>query len=763
MRKSKTLFILFFSYMLLARSHAVFAQMNLYIKDLDTNKPLAGATVQNLINKKVMVAGEDGRVELSPSDIQNTFRISFIGYKTVDHKVTEGDNYVYLQPDYQLLHAVTVTGYASKNKLSEIAGAYAITPKESFYRFNDDSPVRAMNMSPGIRLEERSPGSYRVSIRGNLLRAPYGVRNVKVYWNDIPYTDPNGGTPLNLMDAGDIGRVETIKGPAGSVYGAGIGGVLNMYTSPVAVKPVSASLGFTAGSFGFYKTTLGISSGGVKHRFTAKYSRQIGGGYRDHTNLDRETILMNGSLFTSEKRTLSALMSYSDLFYQLPGGLTREQYEENPKQARPGAAEKNSSIDHQNFLVGLVQDYKWNERFSNTTSIFLTNGVKENPFITNYELERLKTYGGRTDFEINTRPGALPVVFNTGAEVHFGNYGASNYGNRDGFADTLRYEDNLKTIQAFVFLQAGIHLTEKWYLTLGASLNYLNYDIHRLKDVALDTSYRFDRTFKPEFMPRIGMAGRLAKNISVHGSIGSGFSPPATEEIRTSDGGINADLEAERAVNYEIGLRGNAFRDKLNFDITAFWMQQKETIVSKTTESGTVIFENAGATEQVGIELLLGYNIIRDPYSAITLLRIQTAYTYHHFRFKDYVKRKGNENVDYSGNELTGTAPNVVVSTFDFESHRGFSFHFTHNFTDKIPLNDANTVYGDRYHLITVTAGCRKVLWKKHEIYLFVGVDNLLDQKYSLGNDLNAYGRRYYNPAPERNYYGGIKVHLNKM
>ena len=752
-----------FVFILLAASHSLFGQSVLIVKDLQTGRPLAGASVQNLINHKVMVAGANGKVKLQSTDSGNKFRISFVGYKTVDITVEQGDNYVYLEPDYQVLNAVTVTGYASKSRLSEIAGAYAITPKASFDRFNEDSPVRAMNMSPGIRLEERSPGSYRVSIRGNLLRAPYGVRNVKVYWNDIPYTDPNGSTPLNLLDVSDIGRVETIRGPAGSVYGAGIGGVLNIYSNPVLVKPVSAGLGFSAGSFGYYKTTLGVSSGGEKYRFSTRYNRQISSGYRDHTNLDRETILLGGSFHVSGKRKLSALMSYSDLFYQLPGGLTREQYDENPRQARPGAAEQNSSIDHQYFMAGLVQDYRWNDRVSNTTSVFLTNGVKENPFITNYELERLKSYGGRTVFNISTRPGRLPTVFNTGAEVNFGNYHAGNYGNRDGYADTLRYEDQLNTIEAFIFLQAAMELSEKWKLTAGASLNYLNYNIHRLKDVALDTAYRVDRTFRPEFIPRIGITGSLTEQISVHGSVSTGFSPPTIEEIRTSDGGINSDLQAERAVNYELGMRGNAFGDKLYYDLTAFWMRQKETIVSKTNASGSVVFENTGSTNQGGVELLLGYNFIKDPHKAITLLRIQTAYTYHNFKFRDYVKRKGSENVDYSGNALTGTSPNIVVTAFDFESHRGFSFHFTHNFTDRIPLNDANTVYSDRYNLITITAGCKKILWKKHRLYLFVGVDNLLNEKYSLGNDLNAYGGRYFNPAPERNYFGGIKMHFNKI
>lgn len=742
--------------------YPVEAQNSLTIKDLETNKPLVGATIQDHEKNEVFVSDIDGLVDLSSLQNNATIEISFIGYKTQEYKIAEGQNTVYLEPDYQMLNALTVIGNDHKQKLSEIAGSYAINSRLVIDRFNDESLVRSMNTLPGIRMEERSPSSYRISIRGSLLRAPFGVRNVKVYWNDIPYTDPTGNTPLNLMDLNNIGRIETIKGPAGSIYGAGIGGVLNIYSEVPKVKPLSADIGYTAGSYGFHKVIANLNTGNDNHRFSIKYAKQKGDGYRDHTNFDREVIQMNGTFYTSEKRVLSAQVLYSDLFYQLPGGLTKAQYDENPRQARPGAADKKTSIDHQNFLAGLVQDYEWNDNFSNTTSIYLTNGIKENPFINNYEVEKLKSFGGRTSFDINTNLGNLPTTFTTGAEINYGDFHATNHGNVDGYADTLRYEDQLKSLQSFIFLQANLKLSNTWLLDIGASLNYLNYDIHRLLDVAQDTSYQLDRTFNPEFIPRMGVVGKLTEEISVHGSISSGFSPPTTEEVRTSDGGINTDLEAEKGINYEIGVRGNSVDEKLYYDATMFWMQQKETIVSKTTEFGSVVFENAGNTSQLGLEMLLGYAFINNPDKQISLVKIQTAYTHHNFTFKDYVKSSMGENVDYSGNKLTGTAPNISVTTFDLESKGGLYFNLTYNFTDQIPLNDANTVYAESYNLLTAKVGWKIKMKQKHLIDVSFGIDNLLNEKYSLGNDLNAFGQRYFNAAPERNYFGGVRVYFNK-
>jgi len=47
------------------------------------------------------------------------------------------------------------------------------------------------------------------------------------------------------------------------------------------------------------------------------------------------------------------------------------------------------------------------------------------------------------------------------------------------------------------------------------------------------------------------------------------------------------------------------------------------------------------------------------------------------------------------------------------------------------------------------------------KIQFYGGVDNLLNQLYSLGNDINAAGKRFYNPAPNRNLFIGTTIQFN--
>jgi iron complex outermembrane receptor protein len=60
--------------------------------------------------------------------------------------------------------------------------------------------------------------------------------------------------------------------------------------------------------------------------------------------------------------------------------------------------------------------------------------------------------------------------------------------------------------------------------------------------------------------------------------------------------------------------------------------------------------------------------------------------------------------------------------------------------------------------------GFKTLFSSKYSVDIFGGVDNLFDVKYSLGNDINSFGNRYYNAAPNRNYYIGISLRaLNKQ
>ena len=390
---------------------------------------------------------------------------------------------------------------------------------------------------------------------------------------------------------------------------------------------------------------------------------------------------------------------------------------------------------------------------SNLTTLYGDFSFFENPFLFDYKRDSRQGGGARTRFHYDATLGTVATRLTAGAEFQTATNVARNFGNQGGQPDTLNFDDELRARQALFFANATFELPADVSLTLGLSHNRLTYDIYRLADAALDSSYRVDKSFDPVWIPRVGLTKALSSQVAAHASVSYGFSPPALEEVRTNEGSISLGLEPERGVNYELGVRGNA-TPTLTFDVTAFLFRLNETIVQQQSERGTTLFENAGSTNQRGLEVSSTWYAVENGRGWLRDLSVQGAYTYHYFTFVDYAK----EGEDFSGNRLTGVAPHVLVLSAQASTRYGLFMNATYNRTSEIPLNDANSVYADRYHLVQAKLGYQNPTASPVQFQLFVGVDNALNQTYSLGNDLNAFGARYFQPSAPRNYYAGIKL-----
>ena len=189
------------------------------------------------------------------------------------------------------LNEVMVKAYENNRKLIDVAAAVNVVSKSDLNRFNNIVILPALNNNPGVRMEERSPGSYRLSIRGSSLRSPFGVRNVKVYYNDIPYTDPGGNTYLNQLGFYNIQSLEIIKGPGSSLYGAGTGGVILIRSDVNEFHP-GVSVDYNTGSYDLQNINANVSLGKENSQNILNYQHQTSDGYRDHTAYEKRCVHM---------------------------------------------------------------------------------------------------------------------------------------------------------------------------------------------------------------------------------------------------------------------------------------------------------------------------------------------------------------------------------------------------------------------------------------------------------------------------------------
>ena len=662
-----------------------------------------------------------------------------------------------LKPDtLKVLKEVTVKAYLSEQNLISLPASVSVINQKQIERSSTNSLLPVLNTISGVKMEERSPGSYRISIRGGLLRSPFGIRNIKVYYDDFPLTDAGGNTYFNLIDQSAIKNIEVLKGPDGSLFGANSGGVILVKTQ---AKADETSLNFSGGSYGYARQNFSLNKSNKNFEFNINQAVQLADGYREHSQLKRYFFQTQEKWKYSEKSALKFSGFYSNLGYETPGGLNPAQYEANARSARPrvgntpGAAEQQAGIYNQTLFGGLAHEITFIKNWKHVISISGINTNFENPFITNYEKRKENSFALRSYFEYKNQPNKnFNYQWNTGWEYQTTNTAIRNYRNNQGTPTTIIAADKITNQLQFLFTRLAIQSGEHLKAEVSTSLNIARFKYEGLPESTTNSVFGSQK-LENQWMPRLALSYLFTNDIVMRGIISRGYSIPTTAEIRASDAKINPDLKPESGWNYEIGFRARTPFESVNLDIALFSYQLDNAIVRRVNANDQDFFVNAGGTSQKGIELTIATNLLKQKTGFIKSIDFNNAFTFNDFKFKDYVVGKN----DFSGNLLTGVPKVNLNSNLNIDFCDSFNLFVQYQYNGKTSLNDAETVFAGEYHLVM-----SKLKWqtkiKKSVLNLNFGVDNLLNQKYSLGNDLNAFGNRFFNAAANRNYFVGLGI-----
>ncbi|MCO6496082.1 MAG: TonB-dependent receptor [Chitinophagaceae bacterium] len=665
--------------------------------------------------------------------------------QTANEEVSETDT----------LQNVVISAFESYRPLLSVPAPVNLINESQMYQTNNLSWVRAMNNMPGVNMDERSPGSYRLNIRGSSMRSPFGVRNVKIYYNGIPMTDPGGNTFFQILGIYNATSIEVIKGPSGSVYGTGTGGVVLLTD-----EPKRSGIQFTD-TYGSYNTnSLGFAANIVNDgkKISFKYNRQSSDGFRDHTKMYRDVVSMNASLVNKKKFKMGNYFIYGRSYYQTPGALTLAEYEANPRSARPKAG-PNPSADEAHaeftlnyFLAGLKMEQQISGSLKNYVVLYGSYSQNRNPNFRNFSRTSEPHFGGRTDFTYSAMVDDKQFTLDFGGEYQHSFNGQRVYKNNGGTPGDLQTDNEIQNTQAFVFAQANMELGKGFSASAGTSVNFLDVDFSRF----YDENIRHKRSFKNEWAPRVSLSKQLNPDMVVYGSVARGFSPPATSELLPSTDIFNTTLQAESGVNYEVGWRASVMNRRLFTDVSLFSYRLKNSITQKRDASGGDYFSNAGKAVQQGLEALINFQVIDRPTGIFKGISTLLTGTWHHFVYKDY---KPGAN-DYSGNKVAGVSPVKIAFSGNIFFVSGTQLNISALYNGKVALNDANSEYASDYFLLHAKVYQCIDLNKRSYIKLFTGVDNIFNTIYSLGNDINGAVGRYYNAAAGRSFYGGVSFDL---
>lgn len=636
-----------------------------------------------------------------------------------------------------------------------------------------------LNLTPGLRMEKRTmAGGQRITIRGYGNRTNFDGSGYKAYLNDIPVTDAEGVTTLDDIDAATLGRIDVIRGPASSVYGAGIGGVVHLYTLRPEFPGTTVSQDAMAGADGLRRYDSRLASLSATSTLLLNYGHQGYDSYRIHSASKKDHATFVGDFRPSERRSVSTVLAYAHSYDERAGQLDSVQFFEKQNAGEAPYLNNDGHVDMESFRAGATHRIQLGGRVENATTAYYAGTTREDVFAVGLNPKSAQSFGGRTLFTTRFAPTFGAIVGNTGAEFQKTNAFAKGYALTNGVLGGPRSDLETHTMQSSVFTQWDLGLPRDFTLTAGTSLNFIEYAIDdRLANTAnpthADVSGR--QVYDPVLTPRVALRKGFGGDMSVWASVSQGFTPSTTgDAVIAATGEANTGLKPERGTQFEIGTSGLVFDKRLMYQVALFDLRVSDKLTSQSVfdAGGSQLYAytvNAGDQSNKGAEVALSYALIDGGGSMLTSLRPYLTYAYSDFTFTDF-KSDNNNNagtVDYSGNTVPGVPKNLYTLGLDAVSRPGLYGNASVEHMDAMPITNDNAHSAPAYSVVNAKLGYRRDVGQGVTLDAFVGGNNLTGSLYYTMVFLNANFSgappKIYLPGPyETKMYGGLKLIYHK-
>ena len=588
----------------------------------------------------------------------------------------------------------------------------------------------------------------RVSVRGFGARSQFGVRGVKVIVDGIPATLPDGQSSLNHVDPGAIDRVELVRGPASALWGNAAGGVLLLETAPPTRSPMRAAAEVVSGADGLLRLAATTEHAGdvSSHRFTV--SRLATDGHREWSSAENVRL---GGVYRHRLKggEIRVVGGYTHYDARNPGALSLAQLDANRRQAHGFNVQQKTGETGTQAQLGVSLRRTVGPGVVEVSAYGVTKDL-ENPIPpTIIDVDRLVA-GARAVFHATTPVGGSGLRWSLGLEADRQRDDRRNHENVAGARGALTLDQLETVVSSAAFGQVVLPIGERLH-----ALGGLRYDRFRFETadrlVGVGNPDDSGRRDMDALSPSLGVLVEVRDWVRVYANVATSFETPTTTELAnrpTGAGGFNPELEPQRTRSFEAGVKGDV-GDVASYQIAAYRARVEDALVPFEVPDapGRQFFRNAGSTVHEGVEASAVLSPLRG-------LAARLAYTVTDARFERYVVG----DVVYDGNRVPGLAPVQFDATLSYRSPAGWFIGVDHRRRSRTPVDDGNTAYSPGHHVTDVRLGVEGLRIGAFEASPFAGVTNLFDAEYNAAVTVNAFGGRYYEPAPGRAFYLGARV-----
>ena len=574
----------------------------------------------------------------------------------------------------------------------------------------------------------------RISIRGFGARSAFGIRGIKLIVDGIPETTPDGQSQLDNLPLGLVSSVEILRGPNANLYGNSSGGVISINT----LTDSSEKYYRNSGIFGAYqyqslqKTRIldWNSSSLIIH-----YDKRRSNGYRDQSGYKSNILNLKYINDLDNNNKIVWQINYTDSPYAYDsGGLKLSEVENDRRQAR----KNNIDYDTYEKVKHLKTGVSWNHKRSENSFFDSYFFYQKRDFFTKLPFN----FGGiisldRDYYGLGTKYTKKYYLDNRKKTLVLGLDYLNQSDDRKRYKNDFGVQGEMTFDQIEQFKSTGLFMLSQTNYDSGLLVRYgIRYDIN---DIGTDSS---SSIILDKLNPSVGLSYKVNSNDNIFFSFGTSFETPTLNELSNNPNGVglNEDLKSSSSLNYEIGWRKAV--SNLTLEAIAYAISSENEILPYELEQfpGKNFYQNVGSTSRYGIEL--------NSQLSFKGGRINLSYTLSKNKFEDFII----DNNNLADNLIPGIPSQMLDLELIFKLSRGRSLIISNRLIGERYADNANETLISSYNLLNIKYS--KEVFSNSEIFL--GVNNTFNQEYFDNIRINAFGKRYYEPAPKRNFYFGV-------
>ena len=587
----------------------------------------------------------------------------------------------------------------------------------------------------------------RISIRGFGARSAFGIRGIKIIIDGIPETTPDGQGQLDNLPLQLIENIEVIRGSSSLRYGNAAGGVIFIETLKETENNFH-ELGLRGAQNNYKQTYYTSGLRFEKSQWLLHLNHQDGDGYRENSRFESTQFNLKGNYFLSNKTTIGfQFNSTNGPLAEDPGGQNFESFKNSPSKARDRnvlfkSGEKinhvksamNINYENGNFLV---KSYSFiSNRAFNAKLPFNFGGV--------VSLNR-NYYGHGSYFTKKSKRNKIRLATQIGYDIMNQSDKRKRYKNNNG----SRGEKTLGQIEKFESF--GIYFIENISFGRFKLNGGIRWDNNFLKvdDNFISNGDDSGDIKLSAWSNEIGLSYKIQEKSYLFINSSESYETPTLSELSANPsgkGGFNDLLSVQKAKNFDFGLKFKS--ESTSFSITGFIVNTENDLVPYELEEfpGRSFYQNAGETFRKGIEIDFNHRLNKNFSTSII-------YNFTNFKYEEYMLGESNLN----GNYLPGIPTRFGNFELKYKNSKELSAIYSRNYRGNLYANDNNTEEINSFWRDDISLSI-PVKIGKNSFDLFLGCNNIFDKLYTDNVRINAFGNRYYEAAPGRIFFTGIKI-----